>query len=106
MTNTIIHVGDVGTVFELTITEQDGTVVDVSSVATKTIYFKKPNSAKIAATASFTTNGTDGKIKYASQTNDIDMAGLWKIQGYVEFASGDKFYSEVVSFTVRANINN
>jgi hypothetical protein len=106
MTNAadIIHVGDVGTVITVTIYEDDGTTaIDVSTASTKTIYFKKPDGTKLAATASFTTDGTDGKIYYTTVTGDISVAGTYQVQGYVIIGTA-KYYSTVGTFTVRKNI--
>lgn len=100
----IIHVGDVGTVITLTIYEDDGTtVVDVSSATTKTIYFKKPDGTKLAATAGFTTTGTDGKIAYTTVAGDVSVAGVWEVQGYVEIGTA-KYYSTKGRFQVHGNL--
>ena len=54
MTDTVIHLGDVGTIFELTIVENDGvTAVDVSSASVKKIYFMDAAGVKKNATAVF-----------------------------------------------------
>jgi hypothetical protein len=102
--NDIIHVGDVGTVITLTIYEDDGTtVVDVSSATTKTIYFKSPSGTKKNATASFTTDGKDGKIYYTTVAGFIDTAGVWEVQGYVEIGTA-KYYSTKGRFQVHGNL--
>lgn len=106
MTNTtIIHVGDVGTVFELTITEKNGTVVDVSSAETLVIHFQKPNKTKLARTAVLTTDGKDGKIQYTTVAGDIMSTGVWQFQGYAVFSASEKFSSEVAEFPVMPNIH-
>lgn len=103
--NTIIHVGDVGTIFRLTITEDDETTaVDVSTATVKKIYFKKSDGTKVGKTAAFYTDGTDGIIQYAAIAADIDMAGIWQMQGYVEMPVG-KYYSVKSRFTVHENLS-
>lgn len=100
----VIHNGDVGTVVTLTIYEDDETtVVDVSAAATKTIYVKKPSGTKDSWTASFTTDGSDGKIYYTTTTGDIDETGTWLVQGYVEIGTS-KYYSTRESFRVLPNL--
>ena len=66
MTTIYVHNGDVGTVFRLTITDTDGTAIDVSTATTKYIYFQDPAGTKTQQTAAFYTDGTDGKIQYTT----------------------------------------
>ena len=60
--------------------------VDVSSYTTKQIWMGNPTLASF--TASFTTDGTDGKIEYALLTGDIAAGdfGTWKVRGLVSKA--------------------
>ena len=105
MTDTVIHLGDVGTIFELTIVEKDGvTPVNVSTASVKKIYFMDPAGVKKNATASFTTNGSDGKIRYTSVAGFINSLGMWSMQGYVEIGSA-KYYSEKTGFKVNSVIS-
>ncbi len=97
-----VRVGDTGTRFELTVVEND-VAVDISSATMKTIKFQKPDNSVVSKTADFTTDGSDGKIDYVSITNDIDVRGEWKIQGYIEMPSG-KFHTSMGSFGVSANL--
>lgn len=97
-----IHVEDIGTVFELTI--KDGSsVVDVSSATTKQISFEKPDGVVEDHAASFTTDGTDGKIRYATIAGDLDTDGKWKIQGKIILPSG-AWHTGVDSFQVHLNL--
>jgi hypothetical protein len=97
-----IHVNDVGTQFRLTI-KDDGEIVDISSVTEKIIHFRKPNGTCVEKEASFLTDGTDGILTYLSQDGDLDMAGKWKIQAFVDFGSTE-FYSNIDSFKVYRNL--
>ena len=103
MTATIIHVGDVGTIFRLTITKDDMTAVDVSLASVKTFYFKKPDGTKLTKTAEFSTDGTDGKLVYTAIAGDIDKAGTWQVQAYVEIGTA-KYYSTKQTFSVHSNL--
>ena len=100
---TIVHKNDIGTIFRLTITDTDDAAVDVSSATVKFIYFKKPDGTKAKKTAVFYTDGSDGIIQYVGVSGDIDQAGEWQVQGYVETSDG-KFFSEIADFTVRATL--
>ena len=98
-----VHNGDIGTVFELTIVDTDDTAVDVSTAAVKYIYFQDPTGTRMRKTATFTTDGTDGKIEYVTIAGDIDEVGTWQVQGYVETSLG-KFYTEKMSFQVLSTL--
>lgn len=83
-----IHVGDIGTVFTLTIKDEDGSPVDLSSATIKQILFKSPKTKTLLTkAATFVTSGSDGKIQYETIDGDLDESGLWKIQGYIESPS-------------------
>lgn len=104
MADTIIHVGDVGTIIRLTITEDDSvTAVDVSAATTKTFYFLKTDGTKKSVAATFNTDGTDGKLKYTTIAGDIDTSGRWQVQAYVEIGAA-KYYSTKTTFTVQTNL--
>lgn len=80
------HKGDIGTVLILFV-HDDQVAVDVSGASTKTIYIKKPSGTVLTKTASFTTDGTDGKIEWTTVSNDLDEAGEYQLQGYLVLAS-------------------
>ena len=86
-----IHVGDIGTIFRLTIKDPSGEPIDVSTATTKYIYFLKPDGSKVAKTAEFYTDGEDGIIQYTSIEDDIDTPGNWGVQGWVEKPEGEFF---------------
>lgn len=94
-----IHVDDVGTVFTVTILDQDDEVVDVSLYTPKQLIFTKPSGTKVTQTASFTTDGTDGKIQYTSASGDLDEEGLWSLQGIVS-----SFHTNITTFKVYRNL--
>lgn len=102
--NVSMQVGDVGTVIRLTI-EDGGSAVDVSSASTKQIILLSPTQGATALTktASFTTDGTDGRIEYATVAGDIDVPGWWKVQAKVVLSSGT-WSSTPVRFRVRSNL--
>jgi hypothetical protein len=101
-----IHVGDIGTIFELTLMD-DTVVVDVSSavaIGTKQIHFVRPDGTASTEEASFTTDGTDGKIQFITpDVNFLDQAGGWKIQGKVTLVTGT-WSSDISSFKVYKNL--
>lgn len=86
------HVGDEGTYLEIEFRSLDGTAKDISSATTQKIYLQKPDGTDVEVATSFTTDGTDGKIRYSWQTGDLDTAGLWRVQGFVS-GSGFVFHT-------------
>lgn len=104
MADTIIHIGDVGTVIRLTVIEDDGkTPVNVSEATVKKFYFRKPNGVKFNKPAEFDSDGTDGKLKYVTLENDIDVTGRWEVQARIEIGTA-KYYSIKTTFIVHENL--
>ena len=73
-----------GLIVRMTI-QQGGTAVDVSDATTKQLIFRGPNETATTVTAAFSSDGSDGKIQYATTTSDsvLDNAGRWEVQGKV-----------------------
>jgi len=97
-----VHVGDIGTVFEVTVTEDD-VALDISTATVLQILFKKPSGEVLTNTAVFTNTGTDGLIRYTSILDDLDEAGIWYMQGRLTMPGG-KWSTEKAGFTVGAII--
>lgn len=97
-----VHVNDIGTEFRIQILD-DETVVDLSGASVLNIIFRKPSGNSIIVDAELYTDGLDGTMYYNAVEGDLDEAGIYKIQGYVEIGAG-KFYSSIGSFKVHCNI--
>lgn len=97
------HKTDIGVAVELTVKE-NGTAVNLSSVSTKQIILRDPTGAVTTHTATFTTDGTDGKIRYVTIAGDFATTGDWQAQGYLAGLTGFTGYTDVVGFTVRPNL--
>lgn len=98
-----MQIDDIGTIIRLTIT-QDGVALDISSAtATKDILLKKPSGTLLTKGASFTTDGTDGKLEYVTVADDVDESGEWKVQASLVLAAGT-FRSAVARFDVGDNL--
>lgn len=98
-----IHVGAVGVILRATIVDQDGTAQSVAAATTKQIKLEKPDGTKAAKTAAFYTDGTDGIIQYTTIAGDLDGAGDWKAQTYVETPTRI-IPGSIHTFTVEGNI--
>src|SRR5262245_28903947 len=97
-TSTDMHVGDVGTVIEVTLYEDDD-LIDLSGATVKQLRLQKPDGTVDTKTALFSTDGTDGKVRYVMQADDLDQAGDWRLQVYIETPAG-KWSSEAGVFSV------
>lgn len=98
-----VHVGDIGTVFRLTLKEDD-VVVDISAATVKKLIFELPDGTSVEKTAAFTTDGTDGKIEWPAPTGFLTPGGMWKLQARVEYSNGDKWSSSIVEIRVYPNL--
>ena len=98
-----VHVGDIGTIFELTVEDCNG-VVDISTATTLEIIFRKPDGTQVINLACLSGTGVDGKMRYKTTVStEIDQEGDWLMQGRVEFGADD-FKTTVVGFNVQGNI--
>jgi hypothetical protein len=97
-----IHLGDVGTLFKLTIKE-GGTAVNISGAVTKTITFRKPDKTTVSKTALFFTDGADGILTYTSIANDLDQSGEWAAQAVIDLGTWSG-KSEIKEFRVYPNL--
>lgn len=99
-----VRIGDVGVIFRLTVKE-DGVVVDIATATvTKEIKFVSPNGTVKTKDATFTTDGTDGKLEYPSIAADLDECGQWRMQAHVALTgpTRDLHSSEAVFYVDRA----
>ena len=97
-----IHEGDIGTKLLVTVTD-DGSVVDISSASSLSIFIRKPNGTILTRTGVLETDGTDGKMYYITVSGDLDKAGNYTIQGQVVLPAGS-YYTSTATFKVHCNL--
>lgn len=98
-----IHLYDVGTVFEITMTDDD-VVQPIDGASALEIIFEKPDKTLVTNTAVLSGDGTDGKMRYVIVLpTELDQKGNWKIQGIVTFPTG-KWSSDIDKFKVYENL--
>lgn len=90
---------DEGSALEL-VCKEGGAAVNISSATVKKIYLQKPDGTVVEKTAVFSSDGSDGKIKYSLEAGVLDATGEWKAQGYVELSGGQKLRTSNVRFEV------
>ena len=97
------HINNIGTDFQVTITDCNGSALDISDATTKNIIFKKPSGTVLTKTALFVNDGSDGLLRYISVSGDINELGTWKIQADVTTPDG-VWRSNFESFKVYRNL--
>lgn len=109
MTKDEIHVGDVGTkiLIELVEYDDDGeeVPVDISTATELKIYFEKSDGTTVSKTGALENTGEDGLLYYITETDDLNIAGDWRIQVKVSFPASKVWYSNVEPLRVHENIN-
>jgi len=77
-----IQEGSIGIIIEYTVFEDDGvTPKNISSATTHNLVLKKPDQSVVNHAAIFSTDGTDGKIRFTTTlATDLTPAGAYRIQ--------------------------
>lgn len=97
------HVNDLATV-RVDILES-GAGVDVTGATTIQIKFRKPSGTVLTKTATGT-EGDASKIEYTFGAGELDEAGYWEAQPYLEGVSGWDGHGNVTTeFEVKANLS-
>lgn len=94
---------DIGTVFEVTVKDESSVVVNVSGATLLQFKFKKPTGVLATKTAVFSSNGVDGKIRYTTVSGDLDVAGEWEFQAYIEIGTSPRFHTSYSSFVIASH---
>ena len=100
-----IRVGDVGTALDVTIKNSaTGQAENISAATVKQIKLLKPNGQALTKPAVFVTGGVDGKLRYVTVDGDLNLAGTWKIQGFVTLPDGS-WHTTIGTFEVHKNLS-
>jgi hypothetical protein len=98
-----LQVGNVGSIIELTVLDQNGATVNLSG-ATLQLWLQSPVGKVLVVTPVLAGSGTDGKIRYTTSAGDLDVSGVWKAQVNVTMAGVGSFYSTVAALPVLGNV--
>lgn len=98
-----IRVGDINTVLEVELLENCDAVLPINSASVKTITIKRPDETTFTRDATFSVDGTDGKIYLLSIAGDLSMAGTYYIQAYIELVAWEG-HSDIGDFEVFDNL--
>lgn len=103
-TQDIVQKGSIGVIFEVEFVDEDGAVIDISTATTKEILAQFSDGTTTAFTAAFSNTGTDGKIRYVTESaDDISIVGTLIIQGHVVSTDYD-YYGLPSTLLVNKNI--
>lgn len=91
----MVFVGDVGTKIVLNVTSPD----DISAATGQVINYKKPD----GTTGTWNAVLEDNTIYYITQLGDIDQAGTWKLQGFMQIG-GWQGCSSIAKMTVYSKL--
>jgi len=78
------RVGDIGFIIEHLVTTNGVAPRDISGATLTEFHARTPAGVTKTWTAVFTTDGSDGLLRYTTIAGDLDEAGDWLIQAYVE----------------------
>ena len=93
---------DIGSVIRVTVKE-NGKPFNATG-ATSTFKLRKPSGAVAQRTGVFQTNGADGIVQYTTVADDLDEAGPWTGQIFLDFAVNAQWHTEPFNFTVGENL--
>lgn len=106
-----VHVGDVGTEFQLEVKDTDlndsNSTVDLAGVSAMVMIFTDPDGNETEVTASIANSpGSDGIISYINtDSNFIDIPGFWYYRAKLTFdISGNIFISNNEGFEVLGGV--
>jgi hypothetical protein len=98
-----IYEGDVGVQFVL------DTGQDLDDSTKRELHVMKPSGAEVVWAASIYDDPITGNptqcLTYISVNGDLDLAGVYKIQAYVEWGPGSKHLGDTVLLDVRVKYN-
>lgn len=103
MTVAIHKRGNIGTDFILTIRDQDGTIVDISTATSmQAIFRSSPKATSTIFNCVHVTDGSDGQMRYITvAASDLDPAGsCWQLEGEVVIPGKGTFRSNTYRFKV------
>lgn len=99
-----MHVDDFGGTITMTVKDR-GTVKDISAATAKQIVVQDPTGTITTLTASFVTDGSDGKIVATISSSLLAAGGgNYLFQAIITTSSTSKFHSDWVSHYVKPNL--
>lgn len=98
-----IRLGAYGFAFEAQLLDAAGAPVDIGNATLLELRLERPDGSVAHRTATLTTNGADGRVRYVVQAGDLNQAGSWRRQFVVETPTVG-FPFEPEAFPVQHNL--
>ncbi len=92
---------DLGVDILLLVTDQQCKPTSLLATTVREFEFTKPDGSVVTKTASFVTDGSDGRLRYATESGFLDVVGTWKIRAKLT-EPGKLYRTEQVAFAVKA----
>lgn len=91
MPDAFIYAGNWGHTHTITVQDEDGSVVDLSSATELGLRFQRERGTAIEVEATLVTDGADGQLRYAvTEADTVDAeAGTWRRWAVVTFSDGE-----------------
>ena len=99
MTQPPFFVGDFGLAINLTVADSKGVFIDISA-ATAEYEIEDPKRNISTVTASFVTDGSNGKLTYVLVSGDLDEPGRWKVRVKITEGVSKCYRTEKLEFPV------
>lgn len=102
------QVNDGGVIVVVQVLDSNSKPVNLRPATSLKIILVRPSGVSIETTATFYTNGFDGKMELTTASaipygTGLDEAGIWQIQGRI-VTSGNTQFTVIGSFSVNSNL--
>lgn len=94
---------DVGITHRFTCYLNGSVMTNLDSVTEKTLLYTSPSKETVERTASFYTDGTDGKLKYVILETDFEEVGIWSVQARIKWSDIGPVFTDKEYFLVLQN---
>lgn len=84
--------------------DQAGDDVDISTVANPAIILLDPDGTRTSTVAAYDADVRKNKIKITLANGQLDVAGIWRCQGYGEIAGVYFGHTSIFDFVVVSNL--
>jgi len=91
-----VYLNDIGTAFKVTV----GT--DLTNATLTELRVLKPGDTMTTTWTATIDDALNGILEYIISTGDLNTAGIYRLQAYVELSTGEKLLGETVGFTVHS----
>jgi hypothetical protein len=92
------RLGDVGSVLQTTVTE-DNVAVDLSSATSLVYDIVKPSGRRLTRNGTLIGDGTTGQLRYVFVAGELDESGRWTYQLSITMPTG-RWTTSVTEFSV------